>query len=286
MGDQDILLVGSLWWLFIIDTVLIAAAGYVINDVFDQRTDQLNKPKNVYIGPNQLSAKSAWVYYGSLVMFGFFIALYIAYSIGKLHLLLIYPIAVGMLFLYSKSFKKLPLIGNFVVAIFCAFVPGILLYAEWDMLFMSKFSYPSGYLPFMFVFTSYIIFAFLATMVREIIKDIEDVEGDQSAGYKTLPVFASIRTSVNTSLGFGLLLLLSYGIWVLPFYLDGVYWFFAFSSIFMFLITSFILVKIYFATEKDNFSQISKWLKFLMIIALIVFLCNPFLPYSIIRDIL
>ena len=78
---------GNLWILFVIDTVLIAAAGYVINDIFDQGADKLNKPGKQYIGEGRLSAFRAWVYYIGLVFLGFAIAFYIAYQIDKMMLL-------------------------------------------------------------------------------------------------------------------------------------------------------------------------------------------------------
>lgn len=268
---------GSLWWLFIVDTILIAASGYVINDIFDQKADSINKPDESYLGDNNISIRSAWLYYGALVFIGFSIALYIASTIDKLHLLLIYPMATGLLYLYSMSFKKLPLIGNFIVAVFCAFVPGILLYAEWETILLGKINSIPQVDRFMLVFAAYILFAFLATMVREIVKDIEDIEGDKKAGYMTLPIFIGVSSSRLYVLGFGLLLLMSYGIWTLPYFTNGSYSVFALSAILMFAVTSLLLFKIYTAKEKSDYSKISRWLKLLMIVSLLIFLCNPYL---------
>ncbi|MGK0317360.1 MAG: 4-hydroxybenzoate polyprenyltransferase [Saprospiraceae bacterium] len=277
IGGQDIILDGSLWWLFIIDTVLIAAAGYVINDIFDQESDLLNKPRSSYIDDENLSAKSAWFYYGSLVLVGFLIAFYIAFSIDKLHLLLIYPTFVGLLFLYSKVFKKLPLIGNLVVAIFCAFVPGIILYAEWDVLEQAKVSSPSGYELVFGMFLSYLTFAFLSTLIREIIKDIEDIVGDRAVGYNTYPIVYGKRKAKQLAIILGLVLILSYGLWLLPFIaIDFIVIIVGFISV-MFFFSLFILYKLIYANSKEDFSAISKWLKILMVVSLFIFLCIPFI---------
>ena len=107
MNRDSMELSGSLWWLFILDTILIAAGGYVINDIFDQQADFENKPENQFIGKNHLSVKMAWFYYFVLIATGFIIATYIAYEIEKPHLLLIYPAACALLFLYSYSFLNI-----------------------------------------------------------------------------------------------------------------------------------------------------------------------------------
>ncbi|MFT4533990.1 MAG: 4-hydroxybenzoate polyprenyltransferase [Saprospiraceae bacterium] len=273
---QDIVLSGSLWWLFIIDTVLIAAAGYVINDIIDQKADQLNKPTRLYLGPSHLSEKSVWFYFGFLVLVGFMIALYIAYSIEKIHLLLIYPTAVGLLYLYSKSFKKLPLIGNLVVAIFCAFVPGIILYAEWDVLEVAKVSSPSEYEFIFGMFLSYLTFAFLSSLIRELVKDIEDIEGDKLVGYKTYPVVYGEKKAKVLCINVCLVLIISYGLWFLPFIAADFLGIIVglISAIFFFSL--FILHRMIHANEKQDFSTISKWLKILMVLSLFVFLCIPF----------
>ena len=277
IGDQDIVLDGSLWWLFIIDTVLITAAGYVINDVFDQKADQLNKPARTYIGPKQLSERSAWSYFGCLVLAGFIIALYISFSIDKLHLLLIYPTAVGLLYLYSKSFKKLPLIGNLVVAIFCAFVPGIILYAEWDVLEVLKITSPSEYEFIFGMFLSYLTFAFLSSLLRELVKDIEDTEGDKLVGYKTYSVVYGETKAKVLSIILSLVLIISYGLWFLPFIaVDFVVIIVGLISV-MFFFSLFILYRLIFSSAKEDFSAVSKWLKILMVVSLFIFLCIPFL---------
>lgn len=275
VSEDGIVLGGSLWWLFIIDTVLIAASGYVINDIFDQKSDLFNKPSRLYIGTDAISVSFAWYYYFGLVLVGFAIALFIAFQIDKMHLLGIYPFAVGSLYLYSKYFKKWPLIGNLVVAIFCAFVPGILLYAEWEVISVLYESDRTGFDFIVYLFIAYISFAFLSTMVRELIKDLEDAEGDRLAGYKTLPIATNQKTTKGTSILFGVLLLLSYAIWVLPFYGSETALIVMPFAIFMALFTLVILYLIVFAENKYHFTQISKRLKILMIVSLFIFLCIP-----------
>lgn len=268
---------GSLWWLFILDTILIAAAGYVINDIFDQRTDLLNKPENTFIGNNYISIKMAWVYYTALVILGLILATYIAVTINKPHLLLIYPLVTILLFLYSFNFKRVALLGNLVVATFCAFVPGIILYAEWEVINNNEVLNLTEYEFLINMFSAYISFAFLSTMVREIVKDMEDVIGDASSGYKTLPIALSGKGAKYIAIFFGALLILSYAFWVLPYIAtDSIVIILGLVSI-MFIYSVFIIERLFAASVKEDYTLISKQLKILMVISLFIFLCIPFL---------
>lgn len=273
---ENVVLTGSLWWLFIVDTVIIAGSGYIVNDIFDQNADAFNKPNNSYLGENGITIKTAWIYYSAFVLLGFIVAMFIAYSIGKLRLLIIYPLAVILLLLYSKYFKKLPLIGNIVVAIFCAFIPGIILYAEWDTIYFFEWGSEGERFSYLSLFAAYITFAFLSTMVREIVKDIEDIDGDKAVGIRTLPIVAGENIASSISLGFGVLLLASYGMLLLPYFTNESFPMGILAVGILSTLTLIILHRLYNANEKKDFSDVSKWIKILMVVALFIFLCIPF----------
>jgi len=268
---------GNLWILFVIDTILIAAAGYVINDIFDQKADSTNKPNKIFIGEGMISPLSGWVYYFLLVLIGFGIAFYIAYRIDKLLLLSIYPIAVGLLFLYSSYFKRLPLLGNLVVSIFCAFVPAIIWYAEFDMVESLKSVDLMQYNLIVNVFVAYITFAFLSTLVREIVKDVEDIEGDWNSNYRTLPIYAGQERANVVALFFSVFLLLSYGLWFVGYDGKSLYIIGGIVLIGLILPTMVIIRLIYRAKSQSDYSLISKRLKYLMIGSLFIFLCILFI---------
>lgn len=274
---SEVKLDGGLWVLFIIDTLLIAAGGYVVNDLMDQKADLLNKPDNIFIGSDKISNTAGWLYYWIIVIAGFIIAFYIAYTIRELHLLFIYPLAVGLLYLYSRYFKRMSLLGNIVVSIFCAFVPAIIWYAEHDLINALRGFDEYRYQVIIRFFLAYISFAFLSTMVREIIKDIEDIEGDRKSGYQTFPIVGGIKRANMVASFFGLLLLCSYSFWFTGRTTT--------EKIAMGLIivlglmwpTAKILKDIYSAKNKEDYSSISKKMKYLMIISLFIFLCIPFI---------
>lgn len=279
--EEGIVLSGSLWWLFILDTIVIAASGYVINDIFDIKADRHNKPEKIFVGEGQLTSKSAIGYYLFLVFIGFVIAGFIAYSIDKIHLLVIYPVAVILLFFYSYRFKKQPLIGNVVVAIFCAFVPGIIWYAESDVLSILSETEIYKYELIINLFVAYISFAFFSTMVREIVKDIEDKNGDMESGYKTLPIVTSSKGAKIIAVLFCVGLLLSYALWFRGFDRFQLPIIGLLVGALMVVPTMIILVKLCKAQDRSDYTIISKWLKILMVISLFVFLCIPYLSIAI-----
>lgn len=177
--------------LLMITTVLIAAAGYVINDIKDIDTDRINKSEKQWIGRG-ISTKHGWIWYFTLVITGAICSLTVALSINKPFLFLIYPLATLLLYLYSYAFKRMALIGNIVVSAFTAGVPFILWYAESDMYFgLNK----GDKTLFLFKMMSFIVFAFLLNMIRELIKDIEDMEGDRFVGLSTFPLIFGLDKS-------------------------------------------------------------------------------------------
>ena len=276
-SNDELVLNGHLWLLFVIDTILIAAGGYVINDIMDIKVDSVNKPEDIFIGEKKISPQGGWIYYVALVLGGFVLALYIAITIDKIHLLFIYPLAVLLLYLYSSHFKRLPLLGNLVVGIFCAFVPGIIWYAEYDSINYYAGSANPQYELLMHLFPVYITFAFLSTMVREVIKDIEDLEGDAKYDFNTLPVVAGPERAKIIAFFFCIILLCTYFFWFTGFSTRADFIIAAIIVLGLMLPTAYILRKIHGARSTTDYSRISKLLKYLMIVSLFIFLCIPFI---------
>ena len=104
----------------------------------------------------------------------------------------------GLLYFYSASYKRQFLIGNIIVAILTAMVPLLVVLYEWPALYryyaVHAISVPS--LKFVFYWVAgFALFAFLTTLTREIIKDIEDFEGDVAYGRNTVPVVIGVLSS-------------------------------------------------------------------------------------------
>jgi 4-hydroxybenzoate polyprenyltransferase len=159
-------------FLLVLSTVLIAAAGYIINDYYDVKIDTINKPKRVVIG-RMLRRRMAMISHSVLNALGLAIGLYL----GKAVLFFNF-IAIFLLWLYSNQLKRLPFIGNVVVALLTS-----------ASLFILAVYYQQNQ---QFVYT-YAVFAFFISLIREIIKDMEDVKGDASFGCQTLPIVWGMR---------------------------------------------------------------------------------------------
>ena len=262
------LLDNQLILLFIGVTVLIAAGSYIINDIKDSSADLINKPTKCYVGGANLSVKSTYAYYILIILAGAFLAAYIAIAIEKPLLFCIYPLAVFLLFMYSHSWKKRSLSGNIIVAIFCAFVPAIIWYAESDGMAALQLANPHIVL----VFSMYICFGFLITLVREIIKDIEDIEGDKAADYQTFPISAGVERAKMLAIFACIILISTYGLWMLAL-VKLQTWISLAGLVSLLLLPSiYILTKINAAKTKIDFSRLSKHCKYLLLASLIIFI--------------
>lgn len=184
------------FFLLVLSTVMIAAAGYIINDYFDNRIDKVNKPERLLIdkGVKRRVAMGAHLVISFIaILIGF----YVSYSIGVPKLAFIHFICIIGLWFYSTNFKKQFLTGNLLISLFTALVPFVVVVYELVLCY-------KVYLPFdetlsfkaIWIYIAGIsFFTFLITMIHEIIKDMERVEGDKEYGYNTLPIVIGIKSS-------------------------------------------------------------------------------------------
>jgi 4-hydroxybenzoate polyprenyltransferase len=184
--------------VFVLITLIITGSAYIINDIFDIQTDKINKPEKAIIG-NSISIKNAYRFYLILLFIGFLLSLWIAISINKFHYILLYVFPVVFLYLYSRFFKKTLLLGNLLVSFFSMGVPAILLIFEYEGLELLRNKNQENYSLLISIFAAYMIFSFMLTLFREIIKDIEDVEGDKNIDANTLPIKMGVEVSKNIS---------------------------------------------------------------------------------------
>lgn len=257
------------FFLLVLTTMIIAASGYIVNDILDYEIDQFNKPDKVFIG-NKITQSKAWFFYFGIMALGGFISIYLALYVKQFPLFFIYPIAVGLLWLYSKYFKKQVLIGNVVVSIFCAFVAGIVAFAERAAIRnLTEINEEIGS-KLVFLFWCYLTFAFLSTLFREIIKDIEDIKGDKNENCKTLPIVWGINNAKSVAFLIGFVLWISvifFGLWLLRNEeIIGI----IFSIIGILAPLGFALIKLKQAQSKNDFHKLSQLAKLTMISGLIL----------------
>ena len=187
------------WYDFIVlilATVCLTAGGYVINDYFDIRTDLINRGE-VIVG-SKVPRRQAMLLHNILNIIGVTAGFYISWKAGYFWMGMLFLIVSGLLYFYSASYKRQFLVGNLVVAILTAMVPLLVVFYEWPALYrfyeVNAFSSPDLNVIFYWV-GGFALFAFITTLTREIIKDIEDFEGDMAYGRNTVPVVTGILTA-------------------------------------------------------------------------------------------
>lgn len=256
----------SLWYwqygLLIAATVLIAAGGYVINDIFDQETDLENHSKKTIIG-NSITESKAYIIYASLTISGVLCGFILANSVEKSNFAVIFVLIATLLYFYANTLKQIAIVGNIIVATLLAF--SVIIIGIFDIVPNTfDFNQKQMMLAFAILF-DYAKFAFIINLVREIIKDIEDIKGDTLQEMKTLPIL--IGASKTSKIAFVLLLLpvLYLFYYVKSNLFDNNLLYSVFYMIALVIAPMIIcLIKIWNAKEKSDYSQISKLLKWII----------------------
>jgi 4-hydroxybenzoate polyprenyltransferase len=232
--------------LFILSasTILVAAAGYVINDYYDVKIDYINKPERVVIGKS-IPRRYAILFHVVLSGMGILLGLYISWRIAALNV-----VSVFLLWFYSNNLKRLPFVGNYTVAL----LTGLSIWIV-DVLYRTGSS----------LIVIYAVFAFFITLVREIVKDMEDLKGDNTFGCKTLPIVWGMRRTKLViyfilSLFSATVLVLNYFYKVLPL---------EYYFIFLFIPLLFMVYRLIRADTKRDFTILSAFCKVIMLLGIL-----------------
>lgn len=234
------------WRLLLLaaSTMMIAAAGYIINDYYDIKIDLINKPERVVIGKG-ITRRYALFFHTSLSFSGVVIGLLLSWQIGAVNFF-----SAFLLWLYSNNLKRQPFIGNFSIGLLTAL-----------SILVVNLLYP--------VFNSYILiyalFALAMTLVREIIKDMEDWKGDNTFGCRTLPIVWGIRkTKVLLYILMSLLAILVLVINEIYIGLPIVYFVF-----FLFAPMGYLLARLIRADTVRDFARLSSLSKLILVLGIV-----------------
>ncbi|TDX01787.1 geranylgeranylglycerol-phosphate geranylgeranyltransferase [Dinghuibacter silviterrae] len=251
----------------------MAAAGYIINDYFDLNIDLVNKPDRLVVD-KYISRRWAIWWHGFLSLIGIVISTYLGFVLKFYLLGLLNLAAVVLLFLYSVSLKRQLLSGNIVVSVLTAWAIGVLLAIGVNDDLLHHLGILPGadpakpgvnYARFARIGVLYCSFSFIISMIREVIKDMEDTEGDARYGCRTLPIawgFTTAKVFTGTWIVVLLGALAIVVIYVLQFHmwLSAAYCFFAIIvpllSVFRGLIR---------ATSSRDFHRLSSLVKVIML---------------------
>ena len=228
-------------YLIIISTLLITAAGYMINDYYDVKIDYVNRPGNVVVGKG---IKRRVVIFLHTVLN--FTAIGLGFLVSPIFALINF-LAAFLLWFYSNQLKREPFVGNLTVAL----LTGLSIY-------LIGFYFQKSEL----LVLTYAIFAFFLNLIREIIKDIEDRQGDRKHGCRTLPIVIGFRRT--KAVIFLIAAVFVCAILIVMFKLDRPLIFFYFGGLGTFFM--YFMYRIYIADRKDHFTQLSTLAKIMMLV--------------------
>lgn len=254
------------FWLLVVASVFIAAAGYIINDYFDINIDRINKPGKLVV-ERIIKRRWAIVWHLALSTVGIVISFYIGWKIHHdLMLGISNTITVILLWVYSTTFKKKLLTGNLIISFLTAWVVLILYAVEMERSFYTLVD-PAVLQAVSRIFKLAVLyggFAFIISLARECIKDIEDMPGDQKYGCRTMPVVWGIRATKIFIANW--LVVLMAAILILQFYVIPFGWWYsiAYAVVFILAPSFLILRKVLKAQTTADFHSISNWIKLVM----------------------
>lgn len=245
-------------------SVLIAAAGYIINDYFDLNIDQVNKPGKVVVN---VLINRRWVIFWHmfLSLLGFFFTVSALPIAQYWHLVLINLASIVLLWFYSTNLKKQLLIGNVLISLMTAWVIGILFFAKYPLTVNSLQVVDTAEVRFFRLTVLYASFAFIISLIREVIKDMEDMEGDRKYGCRTMPIVWGLNAS-KVFVAVWIIVLVSalviLQLYVLPFgwWLSGLY-----CLLFIIIPLVWILIKLFNARTPPDFHKLSTVVKMVML---------------------
>ncbi len=184
--------------ILILATICIAAAGNIINDIYDVETDLVNKPHKVIINKS-ISEKTA---YNLFIIFNFIgvgLGFYLSHSIGKAPFFSLFVIISVLLYLYATYLKQSLLIGNITISLLVSM--SLIIVGIFELIPAMTTSNKETQTLFFKVILDYSIFAFSINLLREIAKDIEDIDGDYKSGMNTLPIAIGRERAKNALTG-------------------------------------------------------------------------------------
>jgi 4-hydroxybenzoate polyprenyltransferase len=253
-------------WRFtalVIASVLIAAAGYIINDYFDQNIDEINKPEKMVV--NRI-IKRRWVIFWHLLlsMAGLFITMLALPMQGFWHLVLANMSAIIALWFYSTNLKKQLLVGNILISLLTAWVIFILFFSKYPLHISELFQLEHHKVRFFRLTILYASFAFIISLIREVVKDMEDIEGDRKYGCTTLPIVWGIRAA-KVFVAVWVVVLIALLI-ILQIYALGLGWWHSALYCVLFIIAPLMVVlkKLFKASTPIDYHRISTIIKLVM----------------------
>lgn len=248
-------------------SLFIAAGGYVINDYFDVDIDEVNKPDALVVG-KVISRRWAMAWHFMLSTSGLIFTFFAMASLRQFYLVVINAVAVLLLWFYSTKYKKSFLIGNLLIALLVSWSILVVFFSKIDPLEVMG-THSARHLRLFRFALLYAGFAFLSTLARELVKDVEDREGDRRYGCKTLPIIWGIPVAkLFTAVWIAMLILLLAAV---LFYLLQLnfQWVFLYTLFFVFIPLLDWVRRLRLATTNQEFGLLSRYLKWILLLGIL-----------------
>lgn len=252
--------------LLILASVLIAAAGYIINDYFDINIDRVNKPDKMVV-ERVIKRRWAIILHILFTMAGLAISLYVSLKTSRV-IFFANAWCALLLWVYSTTFKKKLLSGNIIISALTAWTIVVLYFAV-NTVYLNPLSQPTDIITAMnqvFKFaTVYAGFAFISSLVREVVKDIEDMEGDARYGCRTMPIAWGIPAS-KVFVGVWMVVLTGSIAVVIIYMLQKGWWLYALYCLLLLIVPLInTLSQFYKAQNSSDYHKISSKIKMIML---------------------
>jgi 4-hydroxybenzoate polyprenyltransferase len=234
------------FYLLLLATFCVTAAGYIINDYYDIKIDAINKPRRMVVG-KRINRRQAMLAHLALSGIGIIVGCVLYWPVGLINLG-----ATLLLWGYSAWLKKYMLVGNITVALLSA---AMLLVLAVNFRGDNK------------AIWAYALFSFLISLIREIIKDMEDVKGDEAFDCRTLPIVIGIR---GAKWVLYVLALAFFATVILAILYRAHDMFFGIYMLLLILLPGIVLV--YFISKADrkrDFTRLSRWCKGIMLFGIL-----------------
>ena len=248
--------------LLVLSTVLLAAAGYVINNIFDVATDTINKPNDVVIGKG-ISETRAYNIYIGLNITGVAIGFVLSNIILRPTFASLFILIASLLYFYATTLKQIMVVGNFVVALLLS--ASVLIIGIFDIFPAINADNQAQMAGLFSILIDYALFAFMINFIREIIKDIEDVNGDYNQGMNTLPIAIGISRASKIALAFAIIPFILCLLYINTyFFKNNLFFVTLYAFAFVLAPLLYFIVKILTAKSKKDYHHLSTVLKLIL----------------------
>ena len=250
--------------LLLIATLCIAAAGNIINDIYDVEIDAINKPNKVLVG-KKIPERNANRLFIILNVIGVAIGFYLSNSIGKPGFAALFIVFSALLYLYSSYLKGILIVGNLLVSFLIAM--SLIVVALFDLLPAITMENQTSQSAIFKIILHYALFAFFINFIREIVKDLQDINGDKKGGMNTLAIALGRKRTITIVFALGVLLVLGVVVYMYEFIYNH-------ETLLLYFLFAIVAPLLYFCmkswsaeTQKD-YGSLSNLLKIIMFLGI------------------